>query len=92
MIVIIVIPLLLALYISLIDLDQYTLRRWLERAVHRRCRTSSRRYRHRACCTRSGSACSFAVLSTVVTVPLGVAAAVATQNAYRGRAWCGRSS
>jgi len=29
---------------------------------------------------------SFAVISTLVTVPLGVAAAVVTQNAYRGRA------
>ena len=30
MTLIIVIPLLLAIYISLIDLDQYTLRRWLD--------------------------------------------------------------
>jgi multiple sugar transport system permease protein len=29
---------------------------------------------------------SFALISTIVTVPIGVAAAVVTQNAYRGRA------
>ena len=79
------IPLLLALYISLIDLDQYTLRRWLE-APFIGVDNFTEAF-------RSGLvhsiwiSVSFAVLATVATVPLGVAAAVVTQNAYRGRAW-----
>ncbi len=85
MTLIIVIPLLLGVCISLIDLDQYTLRRWLGRPVHRPAEL------HRgvpapACRTRSGSASRSRCISTVVTVPIGVAAAIATQNRYRGRA------
>jgi multiple sugar transport system permease protein len=83
MVLIILVPLALALWIALIDLDQYTLRRWvaapfvgLDNVVE------------------SFSAgllesvwisVSFAVLSTIATVPIGIAAALVTQNAYRGR-------
>jgi multiple sugar transport system permease protein len=85
MILIIVIPLLLALYIALIDLDQYTLRRWLD-APFIGLKNFGEAF-------RSGLlhsiwiSVSFAVIATVVTVPLGVAAAIVTQNRYRGRAW-----
>jgi multiple sugar transport system permease protein len=84
MIVIVIIPLLLAVYISLIDLDQYTLRRWLD-APFIGLQNFTEAF-------QSGLpksiwiSVSFAVLSTIATVPFGVAAAVATQNRYRGRA------
>ncbi|GIM94699.1 carbohydrate ABC transporter permease [Paractinoplanes toevensis] len=83
MILIVLIPLALALWISLIDLDQYSLRRWIEAPF-----IGFANY------TESFSSgllhsiwisVSFAVLSTVATVPIGIAAALVTQNAYRGR-------
>jgi multiple sugar transport system permease protein len=83
MIVILLIPLALALWISLIDLDQYSLRRWIEAPF-----IGFANY------TESFSSgllhsiwisVSFAVLSTIATVPIGIAAALVTQNAYRGR-------
>lgn len=83
--VIILIPLALALYMSVIDLDQYTLRKWLttpfigiDNFVEAITQTDLLR--------SIWISVSFAVISTVVTVPLGVAAAVVTQNPYRGRA------
>ena len=83
--VIILIPLVLALYMSVIDLDQYTLRKWLttpfigiENFVEAITKTSLLR--------SIWISISFSVIATVVTVPLGVAAAVVTQNPYRGRA------
>ena len=83
--VIILIPLVLALYMSVIDLDQYTLRKWLttpfiglDNFVEAITKTDLLR--------SIWISVSFAVLSTLVTVPLGVAAAVVTQNPYRGRA------
>jgi multiple sugar transport system permease protein len=85
MTLVILLPLLLAFYISLIDLDQYTLRRWLEAPFIGLDNFVE--------AFRSGLlraiwiSVSFAVISTAATVPLGVAAAVVTQNAYRGRAW-----
>ena len=84
MIVIVIIPLLLAVYISMIDLDQYTLRRWLD-APFIGLQNFTEAF-------QSGLpksiwiSVSFAVISTIATVPFGVAAAVATQNRYRGRA------
>lgn len=83
--VIILIPLALALYMSVIDLDQYTLRKWLntpfiglDNFVEALTKSDLLR--------SIWISVSFAIISTVVTVPLGVAAAVVTQNAYRGRA------
>lgn len=83
--VIILIPLALAVYMSLIDLDQYTLRKWLatpfigiSNFVEAITQTELLR--------SIWISVSFAVISTVITVPLGVAAAVVTQNKYRGRA------
>lgn len=83
MTLVIVLPLLLAGYLSLIDLDQYTLRRWL-RAPFIGLGNFVEAF-------ESGLphsiwiSVSFAVISTACTVPLGIAAAIATQNAYRGR-------
>jgi multiple sugar transport system permease protein len=84
MTLIILIPLGLAVWISLIDLDQYTLRRWLD-AEFIGLKNFTEAF-------QSGLlhsiwiSVSFAVISTIATVPFGIAAAVATQNAYRGRA------
>lgn len=82
--VIILIPLALALYMSLIDLDQYTLRKWLatpfiglDNFIEAITKTDLLH--------SIWVSVSFAVISTAVTVPLGVAAAVVTQNAFRGR-------
>src|SRR6266536_1719661 len=83
MTLIIIIPLLLAFYISLTDLDQYTLRRWLDAPFIG--------LKNFVEAFQSGLprsiwiSVSFAVISTVATVPLGMAAAIATQNRYRGR-------
>ncbi|WP_433729715.1 carbohydrate ABC transporter permease [Actinoplanes sp. CA-051413] len=79
------IPLLLAFYISLIDLDQYTLRRWLEApfiGLDNFVEAFESGLLHSVWIS-----VSFAVIATVATVPLGVAAAIVTQNAYRGRGW-----
>ena len=56
-----------------------------ERTVHRTRRTTSRRSPTLRCCVPIWISVSFAVISTVVTIPFGVAAAVVTQNAYSGR-------
>jgi multiple sugar transport system permease protein len=83
MTLIIVIPLLLAVWIALIDLDQYTLRRWLDApfiGIKNFTEAFSSGLLHSIWIS-----VSFAVLSTLVTIPIGVAAAVVTQNAYRGR-------
>src|SRR5215212_2285446 len=83
MTLIIVIPLLLAIYISMTDLDQYTLRRWLEAefiGLKNYTEAFSSGLPHAIWVS-----VSFAVISTACTVPFGVAAAVATQNRFRGR-------
>ena len=83
MTLIILIPLLLAIYISLIDLDQYTLRRWLDAdfiGLKNYTEAFSSGLPHAIWIS-----VSFAVISTIATIPFGVAAAVATQNRYRGR-------
>ena len=83
MTVVIVLPLLLAVYISLIDLDQYTLRRWLDApfiGLQNFVEAFQSGLLHSIWIS-----VSFAVIATAVTVPIGVAAAVVTQNAYRGR-------
>ncbi len=85
MTVVILVPLALGIFIAFTDLDQYTLRRWLSAPfvgagnfVEAVTQTSLLR--------SVWISVSFALLSSLVTVPLGVAAAVVTQNPYRGRA------
>ena len=83
MTLIILIPLVLAVYISLTDLDQYTLRRWLQAPF-----IGLQNYVDAFSAGLGRSiwlSVSFAVISTIVTIPLGVAAALVTQNPYRGR-------
>ncbi|ALV42784.1 ABC transporter permease [Pseudarthrobacter sulfonivorans] len=85
MTIVILIPLAMGIWMSLIDLDQYTLRQWVSAEF-----IGIQNYIEAAVSSdllRSiWLSVSFAVISTVVTIPLGVAAAVVTQNAYRGRA------
>ena len=83
MTVIIIIPLVLACYIALIDLDQYTLRRWLDApfvGLDNFVEAFQSSLPH-----SMWISVSFAVISTIATVPFGVAAAIATQNKFRGR-------
>jgi multiple sugar transport system permease protein len=81
---IIVIPFLIGVWISLTDLDQYSLRRWLSAPF-----VGLANYVEAMGAGLPASiwiSISFAVISTIVTVPIGVAAAIVTQNKYRGRA------
>ena len=85
MTIVILIPLAMGIWMSVIDLDQYSLRRWVSAEFigiqnYIEAATSSDLLRS------IWLSVSFAVISTLVTIPLGVAAAVVTQNAYRGRA------
>ncbi|WP_433291926.1 carbohydrate ABC transporter permease [Actinoplanes sp. CA-030573] len=83
MVVVILIPLALALWISFIDLDQYTLRRWVEApfiGLANYVEAFDAGLLHSIWIS-----VSFALLSTAATVPIGIAAALVTQNAYRGR-------
>lgn len=83
MVVVILIPLAVALWISLIDLDQYTLRRWVSAPF-----IGLANYAEAFDAGLLHSiwiSVSFSVLATAATVPIGIAAALVTQNAYRGR-------
>ena len=83
MVLVILIPLAVALWISLIDLDQYTLRRWVEApfiGLDNFVESFSS-----GLLNSIWISVSFAVLSTIATVPIGIAAALVTQNKYRGR-------
>ncbi|MFD0818565.1 carbohydrate ABC transporter permease, partial [Micromonospora zhanjiangensis] len=84
MVLVILIPLALALWISLIDLDQYSLRRWVEApfvGLDNYVESFGSGLLH-----STWISVSFAVLATAATVPIGIAAALVTQNPYRGRA------
>ncbi|WP_239080056.1 carbohydrate ABC transporter permease [Paractinoplanes brasiliensis] len=83
MTLIIVLPLILAVWISLIDLDQYTLRRWVQApfiGFGNYVESFSSGLLHSIWIS-----VSFAVISTAATVPIGIAAALVTQNKFRGR-------
>jgi len=86
MIIVIVVPLLLGLYIALTDLDQYSLRRWVS-APFLGAQNFVEAVTSSSLLRSIWISVSFAVLSTIVTVPMGVAAALVTQNSYRGRAF-----
>ena len=84
MTLVIVIPFLLGIWISLTDLDQYSLRRWLSAPF-----IGLKNYTESLSSGLPAAiwiSLSFALISTVVTLPIGVAAAIVTQNKYRGRA------
>ncbi|WP_426520121.1 carbohydrate ABC transporter permease [Diaminobutyricibacter sp. McL0618] len=84
MVLVIVVPLIVAVLMSTLDLDQYTLQSWLQAPFiglqnYVEAVTSS------PLLHSIWISVSFAVIAAVVTLPIGVAAALATQNRFRGR-------
>lgn len=77
-------PLLLAIYLSLTDLDQYSLRTWLE-APFIGLGNFVEAVTETPLLRSVWISISFAVIVTVVTLPIGVAAALVANNAMRGR-------
>lgn len=85
MILIIVVPLAVAVLMSLLDLDQYTLVSWLQAPF-----IGVGNYVEALIASpllhSIGISVSFSLIVVAVTVPIGVTAALATQNVCRGRA------
>ncbi|WP_179390433.1 carbohydrate ABC transporter permease [Psychromicrobium silvestre] len=84
MVLVIIVPLLLGVYMSTLNLDQYTLRKWIsapfigiENFIEALTATDLLR--------SVWLSLSYSLLAMAVTIPLGVLAAVATQNKFRGR-------
>ncbi|KQO62796.1 carbohydrate ABC transporter permease [Curtobacterium sp. Leaf261] len=86
MLVVIVVPLVVGVFIALLDLDQYTLRDWL-RAPFIGLANFGEALTASPLLHSVWVSVSLAVVVTAVSLPIGVAAAVATQNAFRGRAF-----
>ena len=84
MVLVIVIPLILAVVISMLDLDQYTLRSWLQ-APFIGLGNFAEAVTKSTLLRSIGISASFAAIAAVATLPIGVFAALATQNAFRGR-------
>lgn len=82
--VVVVIPLLVAVQISALDLDQYTFRQWTD-APFIGLDNFVEAVRSSALPHAIWVSTSYAVIAAVVALPLGVAAALATQNRFRGR-------
>jgi multiple sugar transport system permease protein len=82
--VVIVVPLLTAGYISLLDLDQYSIREWVH-APFVAFANYAEALGKSDLLHSIWLSVAYAVLVTVVTVPIGAAAAFATQDRFRGR-------
>ncbi|MDQ0147425.1 carbohydrate ABC transporter permease [Pseudarthrobacter niigatensis] len=85
MIIIIVVPLLLGIYMSILNLDQYTLRKWVSAPIIG-AENFVEAVTNSPLLHAVWLSVSYSLLAMVVTLPLGIAAAVATQNAFKGRA------
>jgi multiple sugar transport system permease protein len=83
-VLVIVVPLLVALYISLLDLNLYTFRAWLH-APFIALRNYTDAVRDQGLLHSIGVSVGYAVIVTVVTLPVGVAAALATHNRFPAR-------
>jgi multiple sugar transport system permease protein len=81
---VIVVPLLTAGYISLLDLDQYSIREWVH-APFVAFANYTEALGESDLLHSIWLSVAYAVLVTVVTAPIGVAAAFATQDRFRGR-------
>lgn len=81
---IIVVPLALGVYISMLQLDQYTIRKWVS-APFLGLNNFVEAFTRTELLHALWNSVSFAVISTAITVPIGVFAALATQNRFRGR-------
>jgi multiple sugar transport system permease protein len=84
-VVVIVIPLVVALYIALLDLDQYSFRQWLH-APFIGLRNYVEAIRSSDLVHSIAVSVSYATVVTLATLPIGVAAGLATQNRFPGRA------
>lgn len=83
--VIVLIPLIMAIWMSLLDLSQYTIRQWLGApfvALENYVVVVTQTQFFQSLAVSIG----FAVIATVLSIPIGVAAAIVTHNAFRGRA------
>jgi multiple sugar transport system permease protein len=81
---VIIVPLAVALYVSLLDLDQYTFRQWVH-APFIGLGNYISAVRESSLLHAIWVSVSNGTIVTLLTLPLGVAAALATQNAFRGR-------
>jgi multiple sugar transport system permease protein len=84
MTIVIVVPLGVALYISLLDLDQYSFREWIH-APFVGVANYLEALRGDGFLHGVWLSVSYAALVTLITLPVGVAAALATANAFPGR-------
>ncbi|MEV4621393.1 sugar ABC transporter permease [Asanoa sp. NPDC049573] len=82
---VIAIPLALALYISLLDLDQYSIREWVG-ADFIAFDNYVEAVRDSHLVHAIGISLGYSALVSAACVPLGLAAAIATQDRFRGRA------
>lgn len=85
MFVIIVVPLFLGIYMSALNLDQYSLRKWVS-APFIGVDNFVEALTDSPLLHSVWLSVSYSLIAMVVTLPLGIAAAVATQNAFKGRA------
>ncbi|MDQ0209614.1 carbohydrate ABC transporter permease [Arthrobacter bambusae] len=81
---IIVVPLILGIYIAMLQLDQYTIRKWIS-APFVGLKNFVEAFTSTDLVHAFGNSIGFSLIATVITVPIGIYAALATQNAYRGR-------
>jgi multiple sugar transport system permease protein len=84
LVLVILVPLAVAFWISLLDLDQYTIRQWTQ-APFIGLQNYVEAFTASPLLHAIFLSVSYSLIVCVVTVPIGVAAALATQNAFRGR-------
>ncbi|UGS25460.1 sugar ABC transporter permease [Microbacterium resistens] len=84
MTLLILIPLLLAFWISLLDLDQYSIRQWLQ-APFVGLGNVIEAFSSSPLLRGIWLSVSYSLIVSVAAIPIGVLAALATQNAFRGR-------
>lgn len=85
MALVILIPLLIGIVLSLLNLNAYTLRSWFS-APFVGVQNYAEALTGSGLLSSIGISVSFALIVTAVTLPIGVVAALATQNVFRGRA------
>jgi multiple sugar transport system permease protein len=85
MVVVILVPLVVALLVSTLDLNQYTLRQWTD-APGVGLSNYVEAWRDTALPHAIWVSVGYAVIVTIAAVPLGLAAALATQQRFAGRA------
>ncbi|MGC9665143.1 carbohydrate ABC transporter permease [Planosporangium sp. 12N6] len=84
-VLVIVVPLLVAFQVSLLDLDQYSFRQWTD-APFVGLRNYGEAVRQSPLAHSVGVSTAYSAAATVAALPVGVAAALATQNRFAGRA------